>query len=387
MQSRAEEKQGILNRLQDGSLSFASEAEYQNLMTLFPDRGEIPRAYADFLMRQHKTDDAYWTYTHAADLFLVAGQTFQAIVATILAWRIVKPAHDKGRAFHNALQASIKMESPLQGLFNELSYKEFISLMLVLVRVHFGAGVKVLRRGQSCENVFFIVSGMLEETIANIGSAPAEKSKASPLHLSDNDICGDIFPLQAKTHCLSDVQTITPVEAVKINKAALIHTCRKYPRLEKFLEKLYKGPPGMRQGRSWSSVRRSTRHEYPVRTTVRLSLRKDDPNPIAFEGMSKDISIGGTCIDLGLKYGAMRPEALSGVKSIVEIKLPSGEGVSIPGWVSWCKKVKEPGGISIVAGIKFQPIDADVRDFLKVHCFGYENEQSLMWELWEGYLK
>ena len=117
-----------------------------------------------------------------------------------------------------------------------------------------------------------------------------------------------------------------------------------------------------------------------------MTLRKEDVTPIGFEGVSRDISLGGACIDLGLKYGSIRTETLSGAKSIVEIKLTTGEGVSIPGQVAWSKKVREPGGNSVIAGIKFDPLSNDARDFLKVYCFGYESEQSLMWGLWEDYL-
>ena len=117
-----------------------------------------------------------------------------------------------------------------------------------------------------------------------------------------------------------------------------------------------------------------------------MALRQGEAAPVAFEGMSRDISLGGVCIDLGLKYGSMRTEALLDTKSIVEIKLPTGENISIPGWVTWSKKLREPGGTSIIVGIKFDPLSNDARDFLKVYCFGYESEESLMWRLWEDYL-
>jgi hypothetical protein len=116
-----------------------------------------------------------------------------------------------------------------------------------------------------------------------------------------------------------------------------------------------------------------------------MALRQGDDTPIAFEGVSRDISQSGACIDLGLKYGSMRTETLSNTKSIMEIKLPSGNNISIPGWITWCKKIKEPGGTSIIVGIKFEPLTSEERDFLKVYCFGYEDEQSLMWGLWEDY--
>ncbi len=383
---QAEDKRSILSRLADGSLSLTFEEEYKELISLFPSKGEISRSYGDFLMERNKKNDAFQRYTHAAQNFLGEGKTFQAIVSKILAWSIFKPTHAEGRTFHSALQESIQEESPLQHLFSHITYQELIALLLRLVRVQFTAGHMIIRTGQVCDDVFFVVSGTLEEKVSP--SIDAQENKTEPLrqHIFDNDIFGDVFPIHKKTVSLSDIKALSPVEVVKISKAVLVETCQKYPNLEQLLIKLYKGPPSREHGRSWPSVRRSARHESPVRATVMLALRKGDATPVAFEGMSRDISLGGACIDLGLKFGSMRTEALANTKSIVEIKLPSGDGISIPGSIAWSKKINEPGGTSIIAGIKFDPLSNDARDFLKVYCLGYESEQSLMWGLWEDYL-
>jgi len=386
MKIQVENKRGILNRLADGSLSLTSEKEYQDLISLFPDKGEVSRAYGDFLSERGKKNDAFQSYTHAARIFLGEGKTFQAIVSKILAWSIFKPTHAEGRAFYSALQSSIKEESPLHYLFTNIAYQELIALMLRLVRTQFDADQTIIRTGQACGDVFFVVSGTLEENVAPPVDSQENRWESSTQHLLDNDIFGDVFPLHKKTTSLSDIKTLTPVEVVKISKTALVETCRKYPRLEQLLIKLYKGPPSREHGRSWPSVRRSTRHDTPVRVKVMLALRQEDATPVAFEGVSRDISLGGACIDLGLKYGSMRTEALSDTKAIMEINLPSGEGISIPGRITWSKKVIEPGGTSIIAGIKFEPLSNEARDFLKVYCFGYESEQSLMWGLWKDYL-
>ena len=43
-------------------------------------------------------------------------------------------------------------------------------------------------------------------------------------------------------------------------------------------------------------------------------------------------------------------------------------------------------GINIVAGIQFEPLGRDTRDLLNVYCFGIDNEQTLMWSLWDTYM-
>jgi len=355
-------------------------------MSLFPEKGEICRAFGDYLLALEKKNEAFQNFTKAAQNFLDEGKTFQAIVSKILAWTIFKPTHAEGRAFHAALRSGITEESPLHLLFTQITYQELIALMLRLVRVQFDAGQTIISAGQTCGNIFFVVSGTIEEVATQ--SFDTQENRPEPLtqNIFDNDIFGDVFPINEKTTSLTDIKALTPVELVKISKTALVETCQKYPRLEQLFIKLYKGPPNREHGRSWPSVRRSTRHDNPVRATVMLALRQGEASPVAFEGVSRDISLGGTCIDLGLKYGSMRTDALANTKSIVKIKLPSGDGISIPGWIAWSKKIKEPGGTSIIIGIKFEPLSNDVRDFLKVYCFGYESEQSLMWGLWEDYL-
>lgn len=386
MKFQSEDKRSILNQLVDGSLRLTSDQEYSDLISLFPGKGEIFRAYGDFLWRREKKNEAFRNYTHAARIFLSEGKTFQAIVSKILAWRIFKPTHAEGRAFHSALQADIKVESPLRYLFTNMAYQELIALMLKLAKVQFQAGQTVIRIGQACEDIFFVVSGTLEEKVAPPVTAKENRPESSAQQLFDNDIFGDIFPVHKKTVSPSEIKALTPVEVVKISKAALIEICQKYPRLKQLLIKLYKGPPSRKYGRSWPSVRRSTRHDNPVRVTLMLALRQGDATPIAFEGMCRDISLGGACIDLGLKHGSLRTETLTNTKSTMEITLPSGDNISIPGRMVWSKKIEEPGGTSIIAGIKFEPLSNEARDLLKVYCFGYESEESLMWGLWEDYL-
>lgn len=386
MDFQVEDKRSILNRLVDGSLSLTSDKEYLDLISLFPGKGEIFRAYGDFLWEREKKNEAFRNYTHAARIFLGEGKTFQAIVSKILAWRIFKPTHAEGRAFHSAIQTNIKVESPLRYLFTNIAYRELIALMLKLAKVRFQAGQTIIRIGQACEDIFFVVSGTIEEKVAPLVNARESRSESSAQQLFDNDIFGDVFPIHKQTTSPSEIKALTQVEVVKISKTALNEICQKYPRLKQLLIKLYKGPPSRKYGRSWPSVRRSTRHNNPVRATVMLALRQGNATPIAFEGMSRDISLSGACIDLGLKYGSLRTETLINTKSIMEIDLPSGDGISIPGWIVWSKKIEEPGGTSIIAGIKFEPLSNEARDLLKVYCFGYESEEILMWELWEDYL-
>lgn len=387
MNVETDSSSGVITRLVEGSLVLSSSEEFEDLMSIFPDKPEIYRAYADWLSKRGQDEAAYFNYNKSADFFLRDSKTFQAIVAKILSWSIIKPSHSEGRAFHTALQASVTDESPLHHFFVDINYMEFIAIMLRLVRIRFDADRVIIRHGEENDDIYFIVSGILEEKTYQTSENVTGKEETSSQHLSDNDIFGEVFPLERRNYSRADIRAQTQVELVKIPKATLKKICRRYPKIERLLIKIYKGPSASSYNRSWSSVRRSPRHDKPIRTTVTLFLRKQEPQSVTFEGMSKDISLGGTCIDLGLKYGSLRIEAITGSKANINIKLPDSEvGITIPGSVVWSNRIKEPGGTSTIAGIRFDNLNKDMRDFLNVYCFGYENAQNLMWGLWEDYL-
>ena len=104
--------------------------------------------------------------------------------------------------------------------------------------------------------------------------------------------------------------------------------------------------------------------------------------------MSKDISLGGVCLDLGLTHGSLSLQEIEGAPAVVEIDLPvADQSLTVNGSVVWGKHIQEPGGTSILAGIQFEKLDREKRDLLKVYCFGIDNEQALMWSLWETYME
>jgi hypothetical protein len=382
------EKQGsILRRLAEGSLTLSSKQEYEELLTLFPDKADVQRGYADFLSQRGEDNSAYDYYLSAGDLYIQDSKTFQAIVSKILAWRIVKPTHQEGRSFHAALQAGLFRESPLQLFFAELPYPEFIAIMLKLVRVRIGAGEIVVNAGDTCDNLYFIVSGILQETLLPTTEAdPADSNRVSQ-SLSDNDIFGEVFPLSRDIHSRSVVITRTPVELVKLSKSALQELCKQYPLIEELLSGLYKHPDDADQIRTWASVRRSPRHMTPVKITLKINRPNQPDQVMDIEAMSKDISLGGACVDLGLKYGKLPIKELIGSQAVILIALPhSDESLSVTGSLVWCKHLEEPGGTSTIVGIKFKSLGQEQQDLLNVYCFGIDDEQTLMWSLWETYM-
>jgi CRP-like cAMP-binding protein len=382
------EKQGsIFRRLAEGTLTLSSKKEYKNLITLFPDKADLKRAYADFLSQKGETETAYRYYLSAGDLYIQGGKTFQAIVSKILAWRIIKPTHQEGRSFHAALQAVLVSESPLQCFFADMPYPEFIATILRLVRVRIPAGETIIKTGDKCDDLYFIVSGELEETLHPASEANRSASGGVSRRLSDNDIFGEVFPLRQINYSRSEVKTLTLAELVKISKSALAGLSKKYPLIEELLTGLYKGASDTDQNRAWASVRRSARHMIPVKITLKITLPKQPDRVMNVEAISKDVSLGGVCVDLGLQYGTLSVKELVGSNAVTEVDLPdSDKCLTVNGSVVWGKHLEESGGTSMAAGIKFKPLDREKRDLLNVYCFGIDNEQALMWSLWETYM-
>lgn len=379
-----EKKGGVLERLAEGGLKLSTHKEYTDLLTLFPDKADLKRSYAEFLFQKKEREAACRNYLQAADLYLKDGKTFQAIVAKILAWRIEKPTHREGRLFHAALQADARSGSPLQDFFNSLPYPEFIAFMLKLVRTKIPAGKHIVKKGGKADALYFIVSGDLEEAAA----PPSPGSRKSSRHgrrLSDNDIFGEVFPLDRTNLSSSDVRSLTRAELVKISKPALVEISKNYPLIEKSLGRLHRNPS--EGDRAWASVRRSIRHATPVRIGLSIAHPAKPDETLDVEAVSRDMSLGGACVDLGLEHGNVSADDLTGSEARLTVELPNTPGrLSVTGRVVWSKKIKEPGGIGVIAGIRFDAVDRETQDLMKVYCFGIDNEQALMWSLWESYM-
>jgi hypothetical protein len=387
LNSQYESQKNIIQRIVEGSLRLSTAEEFEKLIEQFNDNADIHREYADFLVQKKETQAAYQEYNKTADLFIQNSKALQAIVAKIRAWSIVKPTHEQGKSFHTAVKKTAPGESPLQTFFSEMSYPEFIGIMLRMIRVRYPADQFVVKYGDPGEDIYFVVSGTLEE----VTHMPANKQGASPSafikFLSDNDIFGEAFPLEQFNVSRSDVKTLTAVELVKIKKPILADILNKHKGIEKLLQNLYKGPSGDARGRSWTSVRRSARHGIPIKVDLKIFL-SDDKTELDSVGYTRDISLGGACIELEEKQWVDKQERLIDSEAMLHIYLPNvDETLEILGTVLWIRKdPQEDKNLSLI-GIQFKTLAEDDRDFLNQYCFGSDGEQNLIWDLWKTYVK
>lgn len=383
-----ESHESMVARISEGTLLLNDREAYERLLALYPGKASLHRALADFLARQGDKADAIQAYEEASELYLQTGRSLQAIVATILAWSIVKPTHDQGRVFHAAVQAALKAETPLQNFFAALSYPELVAVMLRLVRVQYSANHAVKNYGDSADELFFIVTGRLKEI--TYLSSPGHESDLRPSirHLSENDIFGDVYPLAAENTSRSDVESLTHVELVKITRKVLRQLCRKHPRVELLLANLHRDPDESQDGRVWTSVRRFVRHEIPTKIDLAISPNTADVPLIRATGFTRDISLGGVCVDLGEKRLPIPMEALKHADVAVTIKLPSlDQTLAVEGTIVWHSEKFANEAAGTLVGIQFRELHDTERSTLEAYCSGGGAEQNLLWHLWDDFVK
>jgi len=300
-------------------------------------------------------------------------------------WSNAKPSHDQGRQFHSLLHDKGARHTPLQRFWAQMSYPELVSVMLRLVRLRLPPGKKVVLQGDPADHLYFVVSGSLMETIsAECEQKAAEQGiETEPLLLGDNDIFGDIFPLDEHGESHTEIRTVTEVELVRIQKSVLVNACAKHPNVEMLLRSLLKTDYQDDCDRQWQTVRRSRRFGVPTKVEVRLGSPEQDDDRSSCTGIALDLSLNGICIDLG----ANPQESFSGnLKGrFVQLRLDLMNEVAlldISGKIVWHQRQNPASGSAALIGIRFDTMDKSDRDLLIEYCAGSDAEQNLLWSLW-----
>ncbi len=392
---------GVIQQISEGKLRIESVDEAEQLLHIYPDDPALQRVYADLLLEDNRLTEAYEVYGKAAEGFIAAGMNLQAIVAKILQWSLQKPDHSQGRAFHTILHEAGADLNPLQRFFARLSYPELVTVMRRLVRVRLVSGQDVKKAGDPAKEVFFVVSGTLEETY------PADRDSVSVL-IAANDIFGDIFPLDKQTASSATIKALTDVELVKISKPVLHSACQKYPNIEKLLRKLYKAEKT--PSRPWQTVRRNPRYGLPTKVTLTF----DDPNDLdgsakitnnhssstiqrsfnppqsqkeRYEGIALDLSVGGTCVELTPQQQIPQGHPGYGQSATISIDLLNDTiCLDLKGTVVWTRHGSNQHE-SVLLGLKFHDLETADLELLEEYCRGCIGEQNLLWSLWQSIIQ
>jgi len=383
----------IMQRVLDGTLAVDSIEEFNEILEIYPNDALLHRKYADLLLEKSHLDAAEKAFDMAAQLFIARGMNLQAIVAKILQWSIEKPSHDQGLKFHKLLNEEGSQHTPLQRFWANMSYPELVTIMLRLVRMRLSAGDKISCVDDPANEIFFVVSGTLAETLSADCQFEASKTGVDiePKLIGPNDIFGNIFPLDKPTASYTDIVAVTDVELVKIAKPVLSDACEKYPRIKRLLQDIYKPENVEKCDRAWQTVRRSIRFGLP--TKVEIIIQAEGPlgntqRTQRHTGIAVDLSLGGMCVDLG-PASALDGRAVrrgQSVRSILDL-LNEVAVLDLSGKIVWKREQAIDKDISMLIGIRFDPLNITDRELLIEYCSGNVSEQNLLWSLWDSMVK
>lgn len=388
MNNTQDANSGIVKRIIDGSVTIDSVDEFENIIRIFPDDPGIYRAFADLLAHKKSPEAAVNAYRRASRLFVDSGMMLQALVAKILEWRIARPSHQEGRAFHAALYGADFQESPLQRFIMQMTYPEIVTFMASLVRLRVSAGRKVKRFGDKEDEICFVVSGALKETTYENLPEGKKGQEQSGADLVENDFFGSVYPFENEVLSNAEVETITRVELVKISKDRIKAICGKYPHVESLVKGLYGARSEASEEQTSTRVRTTTRHQLPTKVKAKIFPEDADQNPLVVDGITEDISLGGACLILGARYRAGTKEDFVGKNVKIEMDLPEVDrGLNVLGTIVWSKEVSQEDETGTAVGIQFKEMSDEDRSALDQYCFGGAGEQNLIWSLWESYVK
>lgn len=388
MNDRIDRQNSTVSRITDGSVTIDSVEEFENLLKSFPNNPRLHRIFADLLKREKSFDAAAGAYRTAAKLFIESGFTLQAIVSKILEWRIVKPSNEEGQAFYSSLRKFKSKNTAVNRFFIAMTYLEMIAVMNELVLQQFAAGSMVKRFGDEENTLCFVVSGALEKTGYHRLEKEGSVQKKLTKNLVEDDFFGEVYSFEEEKLSESDIETITRVELAKISKVKLMAVCKKYPEVRRLINDLYETGFASDKEKCSRAVRKTVRHRLP--TQVKLKIFQDEPGktPLDLAGFAENISVDGACVVLGAKYETGPVNTLVGKNINLQIELPIATDMFfIFGIIVWTKEVSLEGKPATEVGIIFKDMaDAD-RRMLKDCIYGSEQEQNLIWNLWDSLLE
>jgi CRP-like cAMP-binding protein len=368
----------VIEQILAGQIDIDTLEELQNLLEVFPEDPDLYRKFGDLLAGRKRLEAALSAYHQAAHRYLDAGMVLQSIVAKILEWSILKPTHREGRGFHARIRRKGGGDVPSQIFFAQLSYEEMVALMLRLTRLRLSPGEVVCDTGQESTEIYWIVAGELTESLPPSGVGNPSLSIA----LAENDIFGEIFPLEEVSRCRARVTAATAVEMVKISKPVLKALCYRYPRIRERLERLSRVRTAQGSERAWQTVRRSCRYCLPADVKLEFGTNDSEIKRV-LHGSARDLSTGGICVALKNDTSRLDLEALCDEKTTLTILEGNRTAINqLTGKVAWRKTVGTSTQPIHIVGIVFDPMAEATAIALNAFCTISSDEQDMIWNLW-----
>ncbi len=367
MNSPAGMSSSIVKHIVEGSITIASAEEFEKILGAYPGEPTLQRAYADFLLQHKAKEKAAEAYAVAARLSIEAGQMLPAIAAKILQWRIARPSRSDAWSFYAALCDRSRDGDPVHQFFTKLAYPEFVAIIIRCEWLRLPAGKTVKKFGYVENDLNFIVSGALGDTIYH----PLEKGESvhrkSAAYLVENDFFGEIHPLDHERLSHSHIGTITRTELIRVSKKSIAEVCGKYPKVEQILQTLYRNRNQAAASPQSPKARKTQRHRLAIKMMIQIFSEEPGKSPLVLYGSSMDISVGGVCAVLDANLSNGHAGEIVGRNTRVLLSLPNeAVTLSIMGRVAWRNEVALNGKRSELLGIQFKEIPPKLGGFLVV---------------------
>jgi len=342
---------GLSSSLAKKAATVHGVEECEKLLAENPGNPFIIRLLADFLKKERTFFKAVKRYQEACDLFMVEGETLQAIATLLEQWQIVNPNPWDVRSLYSRLHHKSSHSSAISECFATMSYPELRATISKLEKILVKPGEIVQHRGEPEDALYFIVSGELVRSSPEAGTDQTGEVR----FLKANDHFGDDHSFDGQDNASYQVTAAGDAELIKISKDDFRVLCGEHPDLKLGIKKLIKYQQIPEDEKPEKFFRKTSRRHLTIPLRFDIFDRLPGRSPLGAKGFSSDISLGGACVIVDPKYRDIPSEDILDRKIRLRVGLPDESiAVSIMGRVSWFKETEIKGQQTCAIGVQFQ---------------------------------
>ena len=326
------------------------------------------RAYAGFLVADNLPDKAAVYYRRAAEIYTGQGQVLRALAVNLLMWQIIPPRAEEIWRISEQLKTSDIDGYSLIEFLSRLDIESLTELISHMIPENLPASHTLIKPGESYEHLYINVSGTLKDSIF-LSVEDAQKTYRSPtIEILENEFFGEVYPFDQQVASHSYIETLSPVELIKISKESLCKLCAENSQFEVSLMQLLnirKATDNVEPQR----LRRTKRLKLGVPLDMKIEMLSGKcENPIQLKGYTQDISVDGICLVLDSDSCTRLKSCQISDQVVGEtIKIASGLNylkVFFSGKIAWWKYISYQGQKTIALGVEFNMVPPNYKGIL-----------------------
>jgi CRP-like cAMP-binding protein len=353
----------------DGSIVINSIDLMLGAIKKFPAEPDLIRIYAGLLTKNKMPDAAAKAYNRVAKQYLNNGKILPAMVSKISQWHIEMPSDQDVQSFLSELNSSDNKTLPIGHFFSKLSIQELKALCSLFENIRLPSGQVVKEIGDPEDHLFFVVSGRLKDSIYLTLQNQRKIFRKPTLTLAENDFFGDIYPFNKEQRSQSYIETLEPVELVRIPKEKLMRIGRKYPNIELGIIDLLSIRSLTDEDAPSDEIRRQTRQKFALKLQLEIFPEYSPDGALLIEGDSEDISIGGMSIIIDSTEVANNSGISPLDKTVTNAKINVSVIthtllLKISGKIVWSREVAHGGAKTLAIGMQFDEMSPKIRGLL-----------------------